>query len=253
MTTASPENPHRIIVPVSNPATAPHLLKLATALIHPDEGKIIALYVALESVEDEGTPIEEIEPIIEQFVKANCPVELLTHPAGSVTRGILDVAREQRADLLILGVQNARKGQFEIGTVTRGVVAAAPCNVLVYAARRHATFEQVIVPVDGSKHAQAGARGCRMASTARRARFTSGWRRSRISTRCPTCWKCWRRCCGARTRPPVRVRRSRRSSLASRPPRVRRNPCRGFRARWQGAASRRSECNCGGDRPRRSA
>ncbi len=147
-----------IVVPISNPKTAPYLLKLATALVDTEKGRIIALYIALESASDEGTPVEGIQPIVESFNKENCPVELMTHPASSVARGILDVAREVRADLLILGVQNPRKGEFEMGPVTRGVVAASPCDVLIYASHREPAFEGVVVPVDGSEHARAACR-----------------------------------------------------------------------------------------------
>ena len=92
-------------MPVSNPATASQLLKLATALIDPEKGRVIALYVALENSEDKDLPLDDLQPIIDSFVKDGCPVELLTHPASSVARGILDVAREVGADLLIFGVQ----------------------------------------------------------------------------------------------------------------------------------------------------
>lgn len=153
-----PEQVQRVVVPISNPKTAPRLLDLATTLIDPTEGRVIALYIALENTEDEGTPIDDLQPIIEQFCKEDCPVELLTHPAGSVARGILDTVREVRADLLILGVQNSRKGEFEIGAVTRSVATAAPCDVMIYATHRDVTFERVVVPVDGSDHARAASR-----------------------------------------------------------------------------------------------
>ncbi len=147
-----------IVVPVSNPTTAPHLLKLATTLIDQEKGRIVALFVVPENIEDESETIAEIEPIIQQFSEDNCPVELVTHPASGIARGILDVARELRADLLILGVQNPRKGEFDIGPVTRGVTAAAPCDVLIFAARRDPSFKRVIVPVDGSEDARIGCR-----------------------------------------------------------------------------------------------
>lgn len=153
----APEPTQRIVVPVSNPKTAPHLLNLATALVAPEHGRVIAVYVALENAEDEETPLEDIEAVIERFSKDGCPVELLTHLAGGVARGILDVAREVRADLVILGVQNPRKGEFEIGPIVRGVVAAAACDVLIYASHRDPTFERIVVPVDGSAHARAAA------------------------------------------------------------------------------------------------
>ena len=154
---AIPEQLHLIVVPISNPKTAPHLLKLATGLAAAQRTRIVALYIALENGE-ENTLVEEFEPIIERFSQEKCPVELLTHPATSVARGILDVAREIGADLLILGVQNPRKGEFEIGPVTRGVIAASACDVMIYVSHRDPAFERVVVPVDGSDHARAACR-----------------------------------------------------------------------------------------------
>ncbi len=154
-----PDQVRLIVVPVSNPKTAPYLLKLATALIDPQKGRIVALYVALENAESEGASVlDEIEPIVKQFDREDCPVELLTHPGSSVARGILDVSREVGADLLIIGVQNPRRGEFEIGPVTRGVIAASSCDVLIYASHHDPTFKRVVVPVDGSPHARVACR-----------------------------------------------------------------------------------------------
>src|SRR5690606_18877118 len=61
-------------------------------------------------------------------------------------------------DLLILGVQSARHGTFEIGPVTRGVTDASPCDVLIYATRRNTDFNRVVVPVDGSDHPRVATR-----------------------------------------------------------------------------------------------
>lgn len=158
MNPPTPDEFHHIVVPLSNPRTAPALLNLATALIQPDKGKVTALYIATDNVEDEGTPIDELEPIIQQFIDDQCPVELVTHSGPSVVRGILDATREIRADLIILGVQNTHKGNFEIGPLTEGVAATAPCDVLIYAANRDLAFGRVVIPVDGSDHAHAGAR-----------------------------------------------------------------------------------------------
>lgn len=158
MKPTQPDSIALIVVPISNPKTAVQLLRLATTLIDPTDGEIIALYIALENVEDEGTPIEEFEPLIQEFNEKNYPVELRTHPANNVSRGILDFSREVRADLLILGVQNVRKSEFEIGPVTRSVTETAPCEILIYASHRDYEFERVVVSVDGSNHARVAAR-----------------------------------------------------------------------------------------------
>lgn len=45
-----------VIVPVANPATAHHLIRLALALVHPEKGKVIALTVTLGDTEKKRRP-----------------------------------------------------------------------------------------------------------------------------------------------------------------------------------------------------
>lgn len=75
-------------------------------------------------------------------------------PAQAVTR----IAGRRKADLIVVGSRGLSdvKG-FLLGSVSRHVVAAAPCPVLVVK-RRVPAFERIVVSVDGSKPARAAVR-----------------------------------------------------------------------------------------------
>lgn len=137
----------RIIVPIARPDTAAQMLKLATSLIDPEDGKVIALTVGIN---DDSTKtserMEAIEPIVARFEH----VELVTQIASSITRGILDGAREQHAEALLMGVHRSDRREVELGTVVENIIEAAPCNVLIYRTGDRDDFERVVVPLDNN-------------------------------------------------------------------------------------------------------
>lgn len=119
-------------------------------ITHPGSGRLIALFVSLGDVESEAQLIDEIEPIIEELQANGHAAEMKVHSSTSVTRGILDIAREESADLLLLGLRQPERGQVILGSVVDTVTATAPCDVLIYRTTRHMEFNRVVVPVDGS-------------------------------------------------------------------------------------------------------
>ncbi len=147
---ALPDFANTVLVPVANPDTAPALLEIALALANPDGGKVIALIVSLGAAEDAEKQIAVIEPIINSLIEQGYPVELLTVIATSISRGILDTAREIGADLLVLGLKEPSQGHVQLGTVVENVIETAPCDVMVYRAARDPRFERIVVPMDGS-------------------------------------------------------------------------------------------------------
>ncbi|MCB9450124.1 MAG: TIGR00341 family protein [Anaerolineaceae bacterium] len=155
---AIPDYAKVVLVPVANPATAPHMLHLGSIMAHPANGRVIALIVSLGDPESLAKSASQLEPIVAEFQEAGHPVELVTEVATSIARGILDVARDTMADLVILGIMKPTRGQAAMGTIAEGVIATAPCDVLVY---RHATkteFSRIIVPVDGTLVSRVAAR-----------------------------------------------------------------------------------------------
>lgn len=134
-----------VLVPIARPDTAAQMLELASALVEPETGKVIALTVGLTDEGEKTTErMEELEPIVAEFEH----VELVAAIASSITRGILDAAREQGAEMLIMGVHRSDRREVVLGNVVENIVQAAPCNVLVYRTGERSEFERVVVPLD---------------------------------------------------------------------------------------------------------
>lgn len=151
-----PEYARLVLVPLANPATAPALLELASALIEPEEGRILALVVSTGSAEEQAATLDKLKPIIEAQEAGGVPVKLVARVATSVTRGILDATREAGADLLILGVR--RHGTLSLGAIVENVAAAAPCDVLIYRAGPGVDLRRVVIPANGSLESRAACR-----------------------------------------------------------------------------------------------
>lgn len=141
-----------VLIPIGRPDTAAQMLQLAGELVHPTEGLVIALVVALGDTELANKVTEEVQEVIENFRNAGegHNVELVTEVAVSISRGILDVARERNTDVIILGVNQAIRRQVKLGTVVENVIAAAPCGVLIYRSSNSPSFNRIVIPVDGT-------------------------------------------------------------------------------------------------------
>ncbi|MCC6615452.1 MAG: TIGR00341 family protein [Anaerolineae bacterium] len=153
-----PTLPATIIVPVANPHNARTLLQFALDLLNPEaEGRVVALIVTRGNLEEDSKIIDKVEPLIEKMREQDRPVELLTRTSSNIPRGILDAAREESADMLVLGMQQPVAERIKLGSILENVIATAPCDVLIYRAGTHSDFERVVVPVDGSVGARLAA------------------------------------------------------------------------------------------------
>lgn len=141
-----------VLVPIGRPDTASQMLELAGELVHPTNGLVIALVVALGDSELANKLTDEVQETIENFRSdgEGHNVELVTHVAVSISRGILDVARERHTDVIILGVQQSARRQVKLGTVVENVISTAPCGVLIFRTSTSPNFNRVVIPVDGT-------------------------------------------------------------------------------------------------------
>ena len=73
---ASPEPFHTVIVPVANPETAEHLVRLGAALIQIPTGRLIVLYVPRQITEKDSRLVDRLEPKIEELRSLGLPAEL---------------------------------------------------------------------------------------------------------------------------------------------------------------------------------
>ena len=141
-----------VVVPVGRPDTAIEMLRLAAELVHPDDGLVIALIISLGDAEQANKVSTQLRRTIEEWddIESGPVVEVVTEISVSVSRGILDVARERNADVIILGVQQSAQRRVRLGTVVENVIATAPCGVLIYRSSSSPAFGRVVIPVDGS-------------------------------------------------------------------------------------------------------
>jgi len=141
-----------VVVPMSRPDTAAEMLRIAGEMVHPSEGLVIALVISLGDAERTNRFSEQIQDVIEAFrnTDAGHKVEVVTEIAISVSRGILDVARERGADVILLGVRRSTQGSVKLGTVVENVISTAPCGVLIYRSAISHEFDRVVVPIDGA-------------------------------------------------------------------------------------------------------
>lgn len=87
---------------------------------------------------------------------------------GSPLTGILEVLKKQQSDLVVVGSRGlSGVRRFLLGSVSEGVLHAAPCSVLISRGRgkglgeRSAKGLRILVAVDESEHALAAARWLR--------------------------------------------------------------------------------------------
>ncbi len=151
----------RVLVPVANPTTAEGLLRLALSLVD-EGGRVIAVYVTLLNAEPRPGVQEKLEAVIQKLTEEGGAVELVTDLATSIARGILDIAQERSADLIVLGIRGMQRGKVVLGPVVDAVARTAPCHVLVYRGLQPLYggqgYQRVIVPVDGSSNSRLAAR-----------------------------------------------------------------------------------------------
>jgi uncharacterized hydrophobic protein (TIGR00271 family) len=140
----------KVLVPIANPATAAKLLQLGLALIQPEHGEVIGLFVLLGDLEQETKTLDALEPIVEKLRCEGCPLVLRTQKATNVARGILDAARDANADLLILGLRQHPHRQVVLGTIAENVLITAPCDIVIYRPSGEDAIQRVVVPADGS-------------------------------------------------------------------------------------------------------
>lgn len=151
----------RVLVPVANPATAEGLLRLALSIVGED-GHVIAAFVMMSGAEARPNTLEKLEAIIAALREDDHDITLVTDIAPSIARGILDIAAEQRADLIVLGIRGRQRDKIVLGPVVDDVARTAPCNVLVYRGMQSLYsgegYNEVIVPVDGSENSRLAVR-----------------------------------------------------------------------------------------------
>jgi Kef-type K+ transport system membrane component KefB/nucleotide-binding universal stress UspA family protein len=136
--TANDANPrYRILVPVANPNTEDNLLQLALILAKTSGGTLLPLHILTDSQAPISTEAKTRQGQLLAFAEtvahaAVTPVEAIGRVDGSIERGIVRVAQERDADLVICGwkgYSTYRENFF--GSVIDSVVRRATVPVMV--------------------------------------------------------------------------------------------------------------------------
>jgi uncharacterized hydrophobic protein (TIGR00271 family) len=138
---------HLVVVPILELSSFPPLIDMASSLACPEDGRVVALFVAMGEPEQIAFSLREIDSVIEPLREDGRPVELLVHTSSSITRGILDVARELGADLLVLDARLPAEGGAKLGTVAENVIPVSPCPVILFRPGESAAVGRIVVPI----------------------------------------------------------------------------------------------------------
>lgn len=164
---------YSILVPIANPATAGTLLRLAGVLARQHEGEVLALQVVTVP---EQVPLEEgrnraavgrvlLERAMAQAKEEAFTVKTMTRVAHNVAEGILDTAREERVDMVLLGWRGyTRSAGASMGPIIDAVIRDAPCEIIVAKGEEWRDAGRILVPTAGGPHAPIAARLAMMLS-----------------------------------------------------------------------------------------
>lgn len=132
----------RIVVPLAGTSVDPDVIRVAATLAKPTKAGIIAIHVIevrwnlpLDAVLEADT--ERGELLLDEAMKvaeqAGTTIETELLQAREAAAAIIDTAREQNADLIVLGMPfRKRLGRVYIGRTVQQVYVGAPCAVLAY-------------------------------------------------------------------------------------------------------------------------
>jgi uncharacterized hydrophobic protein (TIGR00271 family) len=158
---------YRVLVPIANPATAGTLLHLAGVLARQQGGEVLALQVL---VIPDQVPLEVgqfraqasrvlLERAINQAQEEDFAIRTMTRVAHSVTQGVLDTAREENVDLILMGWRGyTRSFGASMGPIIDAVIRDAPCDVTVAKGDEWSQARRILVPTAGGPHAPIAAR-----------------------------------------------------------------------------------------------
>ena len=160
----SRESNYRILVPVANPETARPLVDLATRLVAPESGDVIALNVV--SV-PEQTPYWSTRRFVEEGRKV---VDTATHHAvetGHDVRGLVrlsrdpgksiaDTIQDRKINALVMGWSGRRHGPKAriLGTELDTVLRNTDADTIVVRGQVPPTPQRILIPVANPKQAQ---------------------------------------------------------------------------------------------------
>lgn len=156
------EKQYTVLVPVSLPSASPGLVRLASALAKPGrDPRICALH--LEPWEKGAIPAtvarERAEMREEALAGAftagasqGLDVRTRSFQSSDVASDILEVAREEAAELIVMGWTKPVFGRSVTSETVNTILARAPTDVAIFFSRQGPPWRRVLLPFTGGPH-----------------------------------------------------------------------------------------------------
>jgi glucosyl-3-phosphoglycerate synthase len=157
--------PASILIPLANPRTAADLVRVGAALLRPG-GVITALGivevaqgVALSEGATRARQARRLLQRVHEFVPEGVELRTVVRIGRRAAEGIVEVAAEEEADLIIFG-WGGKPGGKGSGTTAvftptiDEVVRDAPCDIAVIKQRGVREVTRILAPVRGGPHAE---------------------------------------------------------------------------------------------------
>ncbi len=155
--TPTQEAPYRVLVPVANPDSLSTLLPPAVHAAKANGGKVTLLHVVTVPL---PTPLSSghrylaggealREAAISMVDDDEVALEYIVRVARRVAPAIIDTAREQRADLLVIGWHGnfIPAGSSVLGTNVDQVLSEVNCDVMMLQPGETATAQRILMPI----------------------------------------------------------------------------------------------------------
>ncbi len=149
--------PYRVLVPVANPDSLSTLLSPAVHAARVNNGKITLLHIVTVpsptplSSGYRYLPASEAlrEKAIAMVQDEDVAVEYIVRVARRVAPAIIDTAREQRADLVVVGWQGVKtsEGNTVLGSNIDQVLSEVNCDVMMLQSGDTAAVSRILIPI----------------------------------------------------------------------------------------------------------
>lgn len=129
-----------------------HIMSLvATGVEHEGLGETLIK----QELQDKSAHLETLKA---QALKAGVKAETHLIEASAITQGIVDLAEQLKADMIVMG-RRGRRGlaRMLLGRATARVIGLAHCNVLVVPRSARIRLAHLVLATDGSRPAEAAA------------------------------------------------------------------------------------------------
>lgn len=152
----------RLLVPLSNPQTAPTLLKLAAAIAAESDYELECLHVitiprgnAPSETRVRTTTGRRLFRHAEQIGKeSQIPIHTQIRVAHDPAQAMLEALKERHITLILMGWEGRTKTPGRVfGSVVDTIIRQAPCEVVLVKLQNYPSFNHWLVPIAGGPNA----------------------------------------------------------------------------------------------------